>query len=90
MAHSLQSIFKNKILRTCKTFDNESVLFLLDALVRLATTSTTTLSSTASAVHSMFSMQKLVETSLCNVRRVDVIWSLIMPFLVEVAAHKVT
>lgn len=84
----MSCIFKD-YLTTDKTFDNESVLFMLDSLVRLATSEIAMLVHNASASNSMFPMSKLVDTAHANVHRVGVIWPLIMPFLIEAATHKV-
>jgi hypothetical protein len=62
---------------------------MLDSLVRLATAEIATLVINSSASNCMFPMYKLVDTAHANVHRVDVIWPLIMPFLIEAAAHKV-
>jgi hypothetical protein len=62
---------------------------MLDALVRLATVEIASLDINSSASNYMFPMYKLVDTAHANVHRVGVIWPLIMPFLIEAAAHKV-
>eukprot|EP00026_Physarum_polycephalum_P000282 Phypoly_transcript_00282.p1 GENE.Phypoly_transcript_00282~~Phypoly_transcript_00282.p1 ORF type:complete len:1756 (+),score=269.99 Phypoly_transcript_00282:745-5268(+) len=85
IADALAMVFKNS-----NAFDNESVLFMLDALVRLATAEIATLVSNTPASSYMFPMYKLVDTAHANVHRVDVIWPLIMPFLIEAAVHKNT
>ena len=57
--------------------------------MRLATAEIATLVNNSPASSCMFPMLKLVDTAHANVHRVDVIWPLIMPFLIEAAAHKV-